>query len=225
VGDLPAVNASPLIFLTHAGLLDLLQLAAPEIAVPAPVAEEIRRRGPGDPAAQALETAHWLQVMKAPLVPTEIQAWDLGPGESSVLAWCAARPEVEAIVDDLSARRCAEALGIPVRSTLGLVLIGKRRGRLHTARPVLDSLRLAGMYLSDQVMNRALRTVGSAPPPWASTARSRAANAMLRPRWNLRQWAARRAAMAKLILEVPPEIEDAVRLPPAELEAESSSIG
>jgi predicted nucleic acid-binding protein len=159
VADLPAVNASPLIFLTRADLLDLLQLAAPEIAVPKPVADEIRRRGPDDPAARALETTRWLQVVDAVPVPSEIQAWDLGPGESSVLAWCVARPGVEAIVDDLAARRCADALKIPVRGTLGLVLTGKRRGRLSAARPVLNSLRLAGMYLSDRIMNRALQAV------------------------------------------------------------------
>jgi predicted nucleic acid-binding protein len=160
VADPPAVNASPLIFLTRADLLDLLQLAATEIAVPTPVAEEIRRRGPSDPGARALAETSWLQVVDAPAVSAAIQAWDLGPGESSVLAWCAARPGIEAIIDDLSGRRCANALGIPVRGTLGLVLLGKRRGRLREPRPVLESLREAGIYLSDRIMNRALTMVG-----------------------------------------------------------------
>jgi predicted nucleic acid-binding protein len=160
VADPPAVNASPLIFLTRANLLDLLQLIAPESAVPAPVADELRRRGPGDPAARALATTSWLRVVDAPAVPAAVQAWDLGLGESAVLAWCAARPGVEAIVDDLNGRRCAHALGIPVRGTLGLVLLAKRRGRLREARPVLEFLRGAGMYLSERVINRALTTVG-----------------------------------------------------------------
>ncbi|MBV8201646.1 MAG: DUF3368 domain-containing protein [Acidobacteria bacterium] len=159
MADPPAVNASPLIYLTRANLLDLLHLAASEIVVPAPVADEIRRRGPADPAARALDRTGWLRHVEAPEVSEAIQAWDLGPGESSVLAWCAGRPGVEAILDDLSGRRCAEALGIPVRGTLGLVLLGKRRGQLRAARPVLESLREAGMYLSDRVMNKALRLV------------------------------------------------------------------
>jgi predicted nucleic acid-binding protein len=160
VADLPAVNTSPLIFLTKASLLDLLQLTAPEIAVPAPVADEIRRRGAGDPTARALAETRWLQVVDVPAVPAVIQAWDLGLGESAVLAWCVARPGVEAIIDDFNGRRCAQALDIPVRGTLGLVLLGKRRGRLREARPVLESMRRAGLYLSDRVMNRALTTVG-----------------------------------------------------------------
>jgi predicted nucleic acid-binding protein len=160
VADSPAINASPLIFLTRAGLLDLLRLAASEIMVPAPVAEEIERRGSSDPAAQAIASLDWLRVIDVPKISPMIQAWDLGPGESAVLSWCFARPGVEAIVDDLAARHCANALGIPVRGTLGLVLLGKRYGRLAAARPVLESLRRAGMYLSDSVMNRALRMIG-----------------------------------------------------------------
>jgi predicted nucleic acid-binding protein len=159
VAEQPAVDASPLIFLARAGLLDLLQLGAPEIVVPAPVVAEIRHRGPEDPAAQAIASIPWLRVVDAPIVPPIILAWDLGLGESSVLAWCAARPGVEAIVDDLAARRCATALGIPVRGTLGLVLLAKRYGRIVAARPVLEALRAAGMYLSKHVMNRALKSV------------------------------------------------------------------
>ena len=160
MADQPAVDASPLIFLTRAGLLDLLRLAASEVVIPAPVAHEIQRRGPSDPAAQAIATVPWLHVIESPAVPPVIQAWDLGPGESAVLSWCSVKPGAEAIVDDLAARRCAHALGIPVRGTLGLVLLGKRSGQLAAARPVLESLRAAGMYLSDSVMNRALAMVG-----------------------------------------------------------------
>lgn len=160
MAERPAVDASPLIFLAHAGLLDLLQLAAESVVVPQPVASEIQRRGAGDPTARALSSTDWLQVVEPPQVPAAIQSWDLGPGESSVLAWCLAHTGTEAILDDLAGRRCAAALGIPVRGTLGLVLLGKGRGRFPAARPILESMRLAGMYLSDRVLERALRSVG-----------------------------------------------------------------
>ncbi len=89
-----------------------------------------------------------------------IQNWDLGAGESAVLTWGYVNPGTEVIVDDLAARRCAAALGIPVRGTLGLVLTAKQQGILPAARPVLEQLRLSGMYLSDRVMNQALVLVG-----------------------------------------------------------------
>jgi predicted nucleic acid-binding protein len=158
--DYAAVNASPLIFLSRAGLLELLQIAADQIVVPEPVAEELLRRGRGDIAARAIEREPWLRVVRSPDIPSLIQSWDLGEGESSVLAWVKENADAVAIVDDLAARRCAAALGLRVGGTLGLVLLGKKRGRIGLARPVLDSLRQSGMYLSDDIMNRALELVG-----------------------------------------------------------------
>lgn len=159
VAESAVVNASPLIFLSRAGLIDLLQLISVEVIVPKSVATEIEVRGKRDPAAQALANTSWLVVTQTPPVPAQIQAWGLGPGESSVLAWAHSHPGSEAIIDDLGARRCAGALSIPVRGTLGLTLIAKQRGHISSARRVLEQLRQGGMYLSDEVMNRALELV------------------------------------------------------------------
>ncbi|MEH1847558.1 MAG: DUF3368 domain-containing protein [Nostoc sp.] len=60
----------------------------------------------------------------------------------------------------IAARRCAAVLGIPVRGTLGIVLTAKQRGKITTARPILENLRSSGMYLSDRVINQALALVG-----------------------------------------------------------------
>lgn len=154
-----AVNASPLIFLSRGGLTNLLRLAAPEIVVPVMVADEIRRRGSDDPTRRALEEHPWLTVADV-TVPPLIQAWDLGAGESGVLAWAHAHQGALAVVDDLAARRCAATLGVPVRGTLGLVILARRRGEIPAARPVLEALRRSGLYLSDAVLDAALALVG-----------------------------------------------------------------
>ena len=138
----------------------MLKLAGEEIIVPKAVAAEIQKRGATDPTVRALVGTPWLVVVQTPPVPALIQSWDLGPGESSVLAWAHAHPGAEAIIDDLAARRCAAALGIPVRGTLGLVLTAKRRGIIPAARPVLEKLRQSGMYLSEHILNQALALVG-----------------------------------------------------------------
>ena len=138
----------------------MLQVLSPEVLVPQAVASEILRRGPTDVTVQTINQTNWLSVIEPPIVPPLIQAWDLGAGESSVLAYALAHPGTEAIVDDLAARRCAAALSIPVRGTLGLVLLAQQRGVIPKARPVLEQLRQVGMYLSDPVMNRALALIG-----------------------------------------------------------------
>jgi predicted nucleic acid-binding protein len=153
------VNTSPLIHLAEAGLLHLLQDAAPAVWVPEPVAREIRAYGIQDPTAQALDAHDWLKVQPVPIVSARVLAWDLGAGESAVLELAMDCPGSTAVIDDLAGRRCAEALGLTLRGTVGLVLAAKQAGRLTAARPVLERLRDSGMYLSDAVLHRALRLV------------------------------------------------------------------
>ncbi len=160
MAERPAVNAFPLIHLSKGGLLNLLQLAGEEIVILSAVATEVQRRGPTDPTVQGIAQTSWLVIVETPLIPALIQAWDLGEGESSVLAWAYTNPGTEAIIDDLAARRCAATLGIPVRGTLGLVLTAKQRGIIPAARPVLEQLRQSGMYLSDRVLDQALKLIG-----------------------------------------------------------------
>jgi predicted nucleic acid-binding protein len=161
VAEPPIVDASPLIVLAHGGFFDLLRVAGDSVIVPLAVATEIGRRGPDDPTVLAMDAAsQWIVVVLDPVVPPEILSWDLGRGESAVLALAYAKPGTEVICDDLAARRCAATLGIPVRGTLGLILLAKQRGVVDRARPILERLRSEGMYLSDHVMDRALRKVG-----------------------------------------------------------------
>lgn len=160
VAEPAVINASPLIFLSRSDRVDLLNLVSDEIIVPATVAGEILRRGREDPTARTLAGTKWLRVEPDFPSPDEVLECDLGPGESAVLAWALTHPGSEAILDDLQARRCAARLGIALRGTLGIVLIAKSRGVIPAARPFLDELRRAGMYLSDAVLNRALAKIG-----------------------------------------------------------------
>ena len=160
MADPAVVNASPLILLTAADLTDLLRLAGQPIHIPQAVFDEIQAYGPADATVVAVRQANWLTVVQPPPAPSVIESWDLGPGESSVLTWAYTHSGTVAVMDDLPARRCAASLGIPTRGTLGLILIAKQRGVVPLARPIMERLRQAGMYLSDEVMNRALSMIG-----------------------------------------------------------------
>lgn len=153
------LNASPLIFLARSGQLGLLKILQAPIWIPKPVADEVPFRGGQDPTAQALAKKSWLEIVEVSSIPHRILAWDLGPGESSVLALALSQPGAEVMIDDLAGRRCAQAMNIPLRGTLGLVLLAKKRGAIPEARTVLKQMRQHGMYLSDAVLNAALQRV------------------------------------------------------------------
>jgi predicted nucleic acid-binding protein len=160
VADKAIINASPLIFLSRSHHLSLLQAFADEIWVPEPVATEILHRGQQDITARAIEHTDWLITQPVDSIPTMIAEWRLGAGESSVLALANQHHGTEAIIDDLAGRKCAASLNIPVRGTLGIVLIAKKRNLIPKARPVIEDMLTAGLYLSRKVVDEALKRVG-----------------------------------------------------------------
>ena len=154
------VNASPLILLAKVGHLDLLRAGVPEIIVPDAVLREVSARGPVDPVVQEIQRAPWLKIVPASPPPRRVLVWNLGAGESSVLTIALSDPDCEAILDDRDARRCASALRVGFRGTLGLVVLAKQLGSIPSARPVVDQLRRSGFYLTDDLTNQALALVG-----------------------------------------------------------------
>lgn len=159
--DVLIVNASPLIFLGNAGRIDLLRaIGANRIIVPEPVFDEVTAGGHADKAARAVSAAAWLEKRASPAVPESVVAWDLGAGESSVIATALQMPGAHVVIDDLSGRKCGLALGIGVVGTLGVIIGAHRRGRVADPRAVLLELRAAGMWLSDGIIARALHIAG-----------------------------------------------------------------
>jgi predicted nucleic acid-binding protein len=142
------------------GQLDLLRAGVPEIIVPDAVLREVSARGPDDPVLLEVQRAAWLKIVPAPPTPPEVLVWDLGDGESSVLSMAVGDPECEAILDDRDARRCAQVLGIGTRGTLGLIVLARQIDSIPEARPVLEQVRRAGLYVTDELARQALALAG-----------------------------------------------------------------
>jgi predicted nucleic acid-binding protein len=149
-----------LIFLSRSHHLVLLKSFADEVWVPKPVAKEILYRGQEDITAQAIKNTAWLITQPVEDIPMSILEWRLGAGESAVLALGLNHPHTEVIIDDLAGRKCADSLDIPVRGTLGLVLVAKKRGVIPKARPVIEDMMSTGLYLSKRILDQALKKVG-----------------------------------------------------------------
>ena len=112
-------NSSPLIALDQIGRLDILtQLFGTVLAPPAVVRE----------TSPPTILPGWI-TEQAPTQPigSQILRASLGPGEREAISLL----EVSAawtVLDDRPARRLAQALGLPVIGTPGILLAGKRRG-------------------------------------------------------------------------------------------------
>lgn len=86
----------------------------------------------------------------------------LGPGESSVIALALATPSAEVVLDDAAARRCARGLGIPVRGTVGVLILAKKRGLIPAVKGRLQELRTNGFFIDDALLAEAIRIAGEA---------------------------------------------------------------
>ena len=147
-------NASPAIVLAKAGLLErFAKLGEPSI-VPQVVVEEILwANDPMDPACAIFRDPQSLMdVIPAAPMSALLAGWDLGAGESAVISIASARAGAVAVLDDLAARRCAQAHGLAMTGTLGLVLLAKKWGVIERVGPALDAVVDAGLYISPGVL-------------------------------------------------------------------------
>jgi predicted nucleic acid-binding protein len=148
----------PLIFLGNAGRLELLRATgASRIVAPQVVVDEVMAAQHDDRASRALAEAQWIE-RAAPIdIPPSVIEWDLGPGESAVIAVALGTVAARPVIDDLLGRRCALALGLNVMGTLGVLVAAHHSGHVDDLRQAILDLRTSGMWISNTVIDRALR--------------------------------------------------------------------
>jgi predicted nucleic acid-binding protein len=134
----------------------LRDVSGGRVVVPAAVFGEVTASAHCDRASRAVEAANWIERADARTLPTSVIEWDLGAGESEVIALACERRSTRVVIDDLAARKCGLSHGLDVIGTIGVVVAAERKGLITDAADVLSQLRAAGMWLSDTVMTRAL---------------------------------------------------------------------
>jgi predicted nucleic acid-binding protein len=146
-------NSSPLIALSRIRRLDLLRAIFESVLIPPAVAREIT---PSIPVPPAWLRVHALNV----LPPASLLRRRLGEGEREALALAIELKADWIILDDLPARRSAQATGLNVIGTLGTLLTAKRTGLLKSIRPELDALLRTSFFLSRKLYDELLQAVG-----------------------------------------------------------------
>ena len=154
------LNASPLIVLARVGQAHLFQELTEEVIVPRSVVTELNAGPEDDVAVRFLREGH-LPIVDAPNPPASLLAWDLGAGETAVLAYALAHPGWTAVLDDRAARKCAQTFSIPLKGTLAVVILARKKGLIPSASAVLRQMQTNGFRLKDDLIQETLRqTVG-----------------------------------------------------------------
>jgi len=155
-----AVNSSPLILLGRISRLDLLPALAEQVVVPQAVLQELTVKQGEDWLARTVSSHPGIEVIDDVPIPAEVRRWNLGAGESAVVAFCLANSGYRAVLDDLRGRRCAQSLRVPLFGTLGVIVDARRQGLIPLARPLIAAMRGLGYRIEDKLIEAALSEVG-----------------------------------------------------------------
>jgi len=151
------VDAGPLIGLARIGRLELLRSLFTSTFLPPAVYVECVSAS-GKPGAAAIRKAvddRWLTV-RAPSKPAPRDLpTGIGPGEREAIA-LAVELACPVLVDDKLARAAAQASGLSVIGTGGLLLAAKSRSIVTSVSSVLEQLQGTGYHLSDELIAKIL---------------------------------------------------------------------
>ncbi len=150
-------DTTALLYLGRIGQIELLPALFTPVCIPEPVLLELDmgrliRQDTVNPRefTWATSVSVSLDVIGA-LPPNR-----LGAGEQAVIAYAHVQQSYVAGLDDLQARRLAEALGLTVVGTLGVLLHAKQTDLIPAVRPLVDAVIAQGFHLDPNLYRTVL---------------------------------------------------------------------
>lgn len=153
------INASPLILLGKINQLSLLYVLETEVIVPQSVMDEIKMGAQEDSSVPMIINWSRDRTMPDIDIAPSILGWDLGQGETQVISYAYSN-QLWVILDDGEARAAAKSHQIPIVGSLGIILRARQKNHIPAARALIEQLVAQGSYLSDELVEHALRKVG-----------------------------------------------------------------
>lgn len=159
--DAPTIiNTSPLLYLHQIRQLDILPKLYGTVIAPTSVEQELaagRTTGIDVPDVNSLD---WLQIYTIDPAATIPNVIDLGRGEAEVIALGLENRNSLLILDDRLGRRIAALYQMRCTGTLGVLIKAKQTGYLTAIAPIIADLQAQGMWLTEPVIQTALKLAG-----------------------------------------------------------------
>ena len=148
-------DTGPIIGLAKIGRISLLKKFATVVLIPPIVHKELYGKigSESEQIDQALnDFVHVVELGSLELNIDE-PLINLGEGEKqSILLASTLKREALLLIDDRAGRQAADTLNIPKIGLVGILLLAKKRGFIDNVGSLLQELRLAGYWLSDEVI-------------------------------------------------------------------------
>lgn len=115
-----------------------------------------------DSACQQINSAEWIHVGQIKdQSDKKMYKAKLHEGEVEVMILAQEDEKADLVViDDNAAKKTAKYLGFTVTGTVGVLLKAKRRGIISEIRPVLNSMKKEGFYISENIEQMMLEQAG-----------------------------------------------------------------
>jgi hypothetical protein len=156
-------NTGPIIGLAKIGKVGLLKSLAIEVLIPPFVHKELFGKIGRETVQIENALDEFIKVMPADVpMPSAVRTLaelDEGERQAVALAFTLGK-EVLLVMDDHAGRRAARKLGVPVTGLLGLLLLAKEKGLVNRVGSLIEGLREAGYWLSDEVVEVAMKLAG-----------------------------------------------------------------
>ena len=156
-------DASVLIGLSSIGYLHLIQdQFSGKVLIPPAVWKEVVEQGGDRPGSHQVSIADWINVhdLKSQDI-SRILKMELDEGESEAIALADELKADVVLLDEKDARRIAKQIGLRVLGTIGILVWGKRVGKINNLRQVLDILQNRAMFrISHTLYQQTLKSVG-----------------------------------------------------------------
>ena len=154
------INASPILLLAKAEVIQFLGSLCETLVIPAGVVAEVQNVHFSDAGKLLFEREGKKFVSPSPPIHAALANWQGGAGEAEVISWALQNPGFTAVLDDRRARSLATRNGVAVLGSLRVIVLAKERGFIPRAKAALEKLRGAGAYVNDELIDRAILLAG-----------------------------------------------------------------
>lgn len=152
-------DATPIIAFSRIGKLELFHQIVGEILIPEEVSRELFEYKKAD--VKSIKHCKWINVgaVKSKsdvelLMPT------LDRGESEVIILSKELKASLVIIDELSARKVAMMLNLPLIGTVGLLIAAREKGLIDKVKPIWDKMIAQGVRYGEEFYRKVLDKIG-----------------------------------------------------------------